>query len=610
VRRFLASLIFIALSAAAPAFAFCGFYVAGGDAELYNDATQAVLMRHGDTTVLSMQNAYEGPAEDFAMVVPVPEVLQKENVKTLEKEVFDRVDQLSSPRLVEYWERDPCAPAMPPGVFGALGRRSRGAGLGMSGQGFGGGGYVKVEAEFAVGEYDVVILSTNEATALDTWLKDNQYNIPDGARPYFRPYVESGMYFFVAKVNIERVEMKDGEAVLSPLRFHYESDEFSLPIRLGMINSKGKQDLLVYILAHDQRYEVANYPNVTIPTNIEVGTATRENFGEFYEALFSRTVEENPGAVVTEYSWAATKCDPCPTGILGGGGLRPVDLTLLGNDILKVRNRGWNQPGWTLTRLHARYGKDDIGEDLVFQKADPILGGREIRDADGQLEKGANPSGSANNFQGRYIIRHDWEGDVACEDPKHGNWGPPPNPQQMHMIAEVVVEELRRQKAEAEGRELTAEDLEAPRTKAEKEAIAHHLRKRFGTSVAPKSATGGPSTAPSANTRGAGAAFGGGGVTLASIIREPVPELKLEPAPEPVEEPAGADEKGEESPEEGGATDESTRPGTDGGGGRAVGSETEDWPPGKPGCSTAGGHAPWPLLLLMGLGLFVRRRRR
>ena len=84
--------------------AFCGFYVAGADAKLFNNATLVVLMRDGTRTVLSMQNNYQGPTADFAMVVPVPVVLQKENVKTLQREVFDHIDQLGAPRLVEYWE--------------------------------------------------------------------------------------------------------------------------------------------------------------------------------------------------------------------------------------------------------------------------------------------------------------------------------------------------------------------------------------------------------------------------------------------------------------------------------------------------------------------------
>src|SRR5262245_60642178 len=104
------SIAFAAVSFASAAHAFCGFYVAGGGAELFNNATQVVLMREGTRTVLSMQNHYQGPPENFAMVIPVPVVLQKENVKTLSKDIFARVDQLAAPRLVEYWEQDPCAP--------------------------------------------------------------------------------------------------------------------------------------------------------------------------------------------------------------------------------------------------------------------------------------------------------------------------------------------------------------------------------------------------------------------------------------------------------------------------------------------------------------------
>src|SRR5690606_8262985 len=97
--------------------------VAGADTQLYNDATQVVLMRSGKTTVLSMQNSYQGPPEDFAMVVPVPEILSEDNVKTLPPEVFARVDLLAAPRLVEYWEQDPCSPAKYDRMGSGMGRR-------------------------------------------------------------------------------------------------------------------------------------------------------------------------------------------------------------------------------------------------------------------------------------------------------------------------------------------------------------------------------------------------------------------------------------------------------------------------------------------------------
>src|SRR6266481_1258021 len=95
------------------AHAFCGFYVAGSNQKMFNDATQVVLMRDGTRTVLAMQNDYRGPLEDFAMVIPVPVVLKPTDVKVVDKGVLDRLDSLGSPRLVEYWEQDPCPRPMP-----------------------------------------------------------------------------------------------------------------------------------------------------------------------------------------------------------------------------------------------------------------------------------------------------------------------------------------------------------------------------------------------------------------------------------------------------------------------------------------------------------------
>src|SRR5215475_4777059 len=111
-------------------FAFCGFFVAGADAKLYNNASQVVLMRNGNHTVMTMSNNYKGPPENFAMVVPVPVVLKKEQVKTLPRDVFQHIDQLSAPRLVEYWEQDPCKPPVLEEYFvngmsaGSAGRRN------------------------------------------------------------------------------------------------------------------------------------------------------------------------------------------------------------------------------------------------------------------------------------------------------------------------------------------------------------------------------------------------------------------------------------------------------------------------------------------------------
>jgi hypothetical protein len=519
--------------------AFCGFYVAGADDALVNNATMVVMMRDGTRTVLAMQNNYQGPPSNFAMIVPVPVVLSEDNVKVLDNAVFTQVDRLAAPRLVEYWEQDPCPPEVEyegmeeeSADFAmeapAAPSAARAADLGVT-----------IEAEFTVGEYEILILSAREATGLETWLQQNEYSIPDGAAEALRPYVEGGMKFFVAKVDIEKVTFDGDQLMLSPLRFHYDTDEFSLPVRLGLLNSSGTQDLIVHILAENQRYEVANYPNVTVPTNIDVSDDVRERFGEFYAAMFDATIERNARAIVTEYAWQASNCDPCPgpvldTGVLmtlGGdvlpglsGGQRgdanfgtptvagdiaaavagavvgtrkaaivacyqgALDrssgirgqasiritigtdgavsgaprLTVTGGndaemttciqsqvqslrfpapqngasatltipfDLVAVETNPWEAQqrltSFVLTRLHARYSKEALNEDLVFRPAGPIVGGREFVQSEGKLEEGSRPD-SVNHFQARYAIRHPWEGPITCDEPRRGVWGGPP----------------------------------------------------------------------------------------------------------------------------------------------------------------------------------------
>jgi hypothetical protein len=426
------------LGTSATAHAFCGFYVSGGNQEMFNDATQVVLMRKGTRTVLSMQNNYKGPPSAFAMIIPVPVVLHEADVKTLPKEVFANVERMGAPRLVEYWEQDPCRVDRDDEdekMAAPMAMAPRKKAKAMSAEDLG----VTIEDQFVVGEYQIVILSAKDSTGLDTYLRLEKYNIPKGAEPLLRPYVEGGSKFFVAKVDPQKVKFVDGRAALSPLRFHYDTEHFSLPIRLGLANSSGTQDLIVNILAPQQRYEVSNYPNVTIPTNLDVKDSVKDRFGAFYAALFDRTVEKHPGAVVTEYAWQATTCDPCP-----GPALNYHDFQALGADVIdggdaqiaappsgpspmksRRMNRGYGND-FVLTRLHARYGKD-ITDDLVFKQAQPIVGGREfVKDPQtGKLEEGAEVS-TVNNFQGRYAIRHEWTGPIACANPRRHIWGGPP----------------------------------------------------------------------------------------------------------------------------------------------------------------------------------------
>ncbi|MDB4965010.1 MAG: hypothetical protein JWN44_699 [Myxococcales bacterium] len=421
------------LTLSATAQAFCGFFVGGGDSKLTNNASQVALLRKGNRTVMTMANNYQGPPENFAMVVPVPVVLQKQDVKTLAADVFDHIDALSAPRLVEYWEQDPCYVQRP--MQSGMAYPSSAPSASARG---GGGMGVKVEAQFVVGEYEIVILSARDSGGLDKWLRLNNYKIPEGAGEALAPYVRDQMKFFVAKVDIHKVKRDaNGTVQLSPLRFSFESNELRLPVRLGLLNANGKQDLIIYVLHPTSRFEVANYPNVFIPTNLDVVDAVRQSFASFYAELFDATMAQRQGkAVVTEYAWQTSSCDPCPV-----PPLQASDLATLGEDAMHGTQSPASgkvmppSPGggyygdfasWVLTRLHTRYSKESLSEDLIFREAKPVTGGRANYDGTSGDAGAKVADGGGNNFQGRYIIRHYWSGGVKCDHPRYNIWGGPP----------------------------------------------------------------------------------------------------------------------------------------------------------------------------------------
>lgn len=368
--------------------AFCGFYVGKADASLFNQASQVILVRDGDHTAITMLNDYKGDLTEFALVVPVPVVLKREQVKVVDKKIFERLDGYSSPRLAEYFDRDPCAPiprpmasAAPTGSTTEMARRRSDAALG-----------VKVEDSFSVGEYDIVILSASESDGLETWLRQNGYRIPERASRALRPYIMQNMKFFVAKVNLKE-QVKTGFSSLRPLQFEFDSAKFMLPMRLGMLNANGPQDLIIYALSKNGRVESTNYRTVKLPANMNLPPFLKQGgaFTDFYRAMFDQQARrEGMKAVFTEYFWDMAWCDPCAADPLSPEELRTAGVRWVAPARGRIAPSG-AQPVM-LTRLHVRYTPETFPEDLVFHE-----------------------TGDRQNFQTRYVLHNPWKGSPdAC----------------------------------------------------------------------------------------------------------------------------------------------------------------------------------------------------
>src|SRR5439155_24016131 len=139
----------------------------------------------------------------------------------------------SAPRLVEYTDPNPC-PEAEPHYRGGLALEIAGDAIALKAGVIGTKGSIRVEAQYKVDEYEIVILSATEGRGLDQWLKANGYRIPDGAPAVLQSYIKQGMFFFVAKVDVQE-QKRLGYNYLRPIQVAFESPKFVLPIRLGMV---------------------------------------------------------------------------------------------------------------------------------------------------------------------------------------------------------------------------------------------------------------------------------------------------------------------------------------------------------------------------------------
>lgn len=373
------------------AYSFCGFYVAKADTNLYNKVSQVVLVRDDYKTVITMANDFKGDPKEFAVVVPVPTFIEKEQINIGNKKVIDHLDAYSSPRLVEYFDSDPCSKIYEEGTFrpGGVAFKSADRSFADENEALG----VAVEATYTVGEYDILILSAKEGSGLETWLKKNGYRIPAGASEILGSYIKQDMRFFVAKVNLKE-QSKLGFNYLRPIQIAFESPKFMLPIRLGTVNADGPQELFVYVLNSKGRVETTNYRTVKLPTGMDIPVYVKNKFKDFYLAMFDEQVKkENMKTVFLEYAWDMNWCDPCAADPLSTEELIDLGVFWMDDDPNK-RNSGLARNVF-VTRLHVRYDAEHFPEDLIFQE-----------------------TGDRANYQGRYVLRHPWKGDATCDSVK------------------------------------------------------------------------------------------------------------------------------------------------------------------------------------------------
>jgi MYXO-CTERM domain-containing protein len=470
-----ATLALAVLSGPRPAAAFPGFFASKKAEPIKTYSTQIAVMKRGADTVVSVMPDYEGPLEGFAMVMLVPADVTNDKVTTLKRDFIDRLDSLSAPRFHEYWEQDPCDP----GPVAQEWERNLKV-EGSAGGPLGGGApapeagalkpakelFLDVKAKQKEGEYKFTLLDAGaDVTA---WLTSHGYKAPEGAAAALKSY--GALRPLVAEVDAKRIELVGGDrAQLSPVRFATSQPFDTIPSRLGLLNAPKEQELIIYVIDPESRYEAKNYKTIFPPTNVQLDFSAKERMGEFYNALYDLILKKNPQTFLSEYAWPTEGCgQPCAT-----EPLMISELLSLGADVFELsvpdaerhpkppeltkeqdkafkdtikdlkpkekreREKVFKQERamvverqallarhkYVVSRLHYRYDGKTLPNDPQLGTAVPASGGTaQPKGKDGEASTEIK-TGDTNKLQTRYNNFHPWVPVIQCQTPDRYRWG-------------------------------------------------------------------------------------------------------------------------------------------------------------------------------------------
>jgi hypothetical protein len=454
---------------ASPAFAFPGFIAGKGDTPRVANSTQVVLLSKGDHTVVTVWTDYEGPLDRFAVVLPVPADVELADVKTLKRDAVDHLDEISAPRFHEFWEKDPCEPGEAEQEWERDLRVKDSAanflGAGMpdvsGGQKLPPEMLLDFDPQFKDGEYTFSLVPDGQSA--EAYLRTKGLTVPEAAKQRLGKYASSRL--LVADVTASKVELGGARrALLSPIRFATRQP-YVIPSTLGLANSAGPQELVVYVLHPDKRFEVKNYPNVYPPTNVTVDMAVKERMGEFYAGVHDALLAKDPRSFLVEYAWPTIKhCgEPCPNAPMAIHELLSLGVDVVEEDLPKadrnpkpppltdeekaqlkaadkplrkrleqqrretVRRRAvLDRNSYVITRLHHRYDAKSLPEDIEVQPAASVEGGVALpAGLNAEAPINVEPS-SDNRLQTRYSAVHPSKKVIQCEAPTRYRWGKAP----------------------------------------------------------------------------------------------------------------------------------------------------------------------------------------
>ncbi len=244
------------------------------------------------TTTMHVRVDYQGQADDFAWVLPVP---AEPDLRRSTPILFEALDDWTTPVLVERREYPGCpwtafsdadadadadadsdadadvdAPPPPPPT-------------------------VTIVDSGDVGPFETVTLTATDPADLVEWLQDADYAVPHGLSETLAPYIGDSTHFVALKL-----QKDEDVGSIEPLALRFPGTEPSIPIQLTAVAATDDMPIEVYVIGEGRGIPL-NYLHVQMnPLRWGWGNADRasgmydEAGGHAFETLFS---DEMPAGI-------------------------------------------------------------------------------------------------------------------------------------------------------------------------------------------------------------------------------------------------------------------------------------------------------------------------
>jgi len=468
----------ITLSSASTTWAFPGVAVSVTGTRPTISTTELVVMQHADVSIVTLAVDYRGPFERFALLLPVPRDVVRGRLRTVKHEFIARLQQMTAPRVFEFWEQDPCVPGAPEQAWQEK--------VPVKNRGFltpevmpPRDAHYQVPNELSLpekpvfkeaeDEFSYQLLRPKSSAELRAWLEKRGYRVDPTALDPLLGVLGAEAQLLVAEVLVDHAELIDSERLqLGGIR--YWSRRPLLPIfrSLGQAYGAPLHDLFVYGLHRQKRYQAAKLSNVFVPTNLLVTAGVGAKVGPLYNTLFERLQRAQPAAAITEFVGPSDECgEPCsnaplelrelltfggdvleaetvspsertppPTALPEAGPPAPADplppaaARARSKERLELERRLGQKRAllarqrYVLTRLHLRGTRAATPSDLELAASEAHqTGGYGVpRGPSAELDRTIRPA-NADRYQVRFHAAHAWQGALPCARPERWRWG-------------------------------------------------------------------------------------------------------------------------------------------------------------------------------------------